>query len=495
VILAAAASAAGCRGPSDIGAGDGPDPAARRWNLVVVAMTNVRADITGATGSDRGATPVLDELAARGIAFRNAWSPAPWTLPAAASFMTSAFPFTHGVMAAHDRLDEGWATLAETLREAGYTTAAFTGGGHYNRRFGLEQGFDLYLDEVTYPRFAIMPGVDSGSPRAGAAFLGLDTTAGPAIQWLARASEPFFLFAQGFDAHCPFSPRPPFDRFSRGLDAPAGSRDTCFWTAGPTESIDLPGGRFLPARAGLGDRDVLLSPTDLAALFNAYLGEVAQADAALGRLLEALEVAGVSSRTVLLVMSEHGDMIGDHGRIMRSGPHVGTFYEAVIRVPVVLALPGGDLPRTIVEPIQLVDLLPSLLELLQVGDPQRGRREGRSLVPLIRGAASFHDSVAVAGSRCVSNVHPWEGESWSVAARDRTWKLIHDELRSPSDGSCLWEQTRLFHLGDDPSESRDLSQRHPEEVARLTAGLTARFGDIASFWRCRPPSPDAITHR
>src|SRR4029453_17634161 len=104
----------------------------------------LRADRVGFMGYDRPLTPTLDRLSRRGMVFDHCSSNEPWTLPSPASLFTSEFPFTHGARLDHRPLRPASATLAERLRNAGYRTAAFTGGGYISARFGLAQGFEIY---------------------------------------------------------------------------------------------------------------------------------------------------------------------------------------------------------------------------------------------------------------------------------------------------------------------------------------------------------------
>ena len=153
-------------------------------NLIVISLTNTRKDHIGLYGYERDTTPNIDEFFKSSLVFENAFSPASWTLPDAASFFTSLFPFSHGVMYRTQKaaVSNAILTLPEILRENGYATAAFTGGGDYNARYGLAQGFDTYIDESSYADFGILFSPPHFARRD--AYLPMEELIPLAIDWL-----------------------------------------------------------------------------------------------------------------------------------------------------------------------------------------------------------------------------------------------------------------------------------------------------------------------
>ncbi len=469
---------------------------AEGYNLVIVSLTNVRSDHVGLLGYPRDTTPHLDAFFASGMIFDRTIAPAPWTLPVAASLFTATFPFTHRVMDHNTALDDRFLTLAEALRQRGYATAALTGGGHYHRRYNLRQGFELYLDEENYADFGLSPRIEPGAAKP-LRFLGVEALMPAAMQWLDQAQEPFFLFLQGFDAHCPFSPSDRFaDRFGDPYDGDVDFR-SCLWNLGPGDPVERGGERQWPVRMWDGEeyREVLLRNGDVARMVALYDGEIAQADAALAPLLDRLERSGLTERSLVVFLSEHGDLFGEHGRFMRSGPHRGTFYQPVLSFPLAIRHPGVTERRRDSALVQTVDLLPTLLHLLAIPDPALAGRQGASLVPWLLGEGPEPNERVYAGSLYSPFQNPFfTGSSLAAAVRDREWKLIYEATcvaaemldAGNAEGRMPERNLELFHLAADPSETRDLYAREPARARALWDALFAKFG-LDLVLRCAVP--------
>jgi arylsulfatase A-like enzyme len=382
-------------------AGDLPTAAAgaaRGSSLLLVTLDTTRADRLGAYGAVASETPAFDALARSGWLFERAFTVAPVTLPAHVSMLTGLYPPSHGVRHnAEFRLAEGLPTLAEQLRGAGYATAAFVSSFVLDARYGLDRGFDVYDDEFAGPGGSVFP--SALLERRGSA------TVAAAIEWLRRqpAQRPVFLWVHLFDAHAPYEPPEPWR-----------SR----WSSRP------------------------------------YEGEIAAADAALGRLLAAIE----SRASVVVVAGDHGEGLGDH----RERTHGIFLYDETTRVPLVVRLPptAKAAPQRVGGLVSLVDLAPSLLHLL--GVPDRARRDGRNW--FAPAAASPDPEPAV----YLEALMPWIDYGWAplTALRGRDVKLI----RAP--------RPEFYDLAADPGERRDLAADPTKrrEMARWASRL-AEFGD------------------
>jgi arylsulfatase A-like enzyme len=280
--------------------GAGPRPP----NALLVTLDTTRADALGAYGAPAGTTPHLDALAAEGITFTAARTVAPLTLPAHASIMTGLYPPRHGL-----RDNELWAlpaeahTLAEAAAAAGFETAGFAAAAVLDRTFGLAQGFETWEE----PEPARAAG-DHGAE------LPAELVAERALAWLAARDprRPFFCWLHFYDAHRPLTAPESFVRQARG---------------------------------------------------NAYLAEVARADQALGRVLEALASSGELERTVIAVVGDHGEANGEHGE----GTHGSFVYDATLRVPLIVRLPdaarAGSTDAGVVSVVDLHATLAALLGL------------------------------------------------------------------------------------------------------------------------------------
>jgi arylsulfatase A-like enzyme/Tfp pilus assembly protein PilF len=312
---------AGC-GPSEI-----PPGALRGSNLLFVTIDTLRPDRLGAYGSEVGLTPNLDRLAAEGIVFEHALAHVPLTLPSHASLFTAKIPPTHGV---HDngtfRVGAEHETLALRLKDRGYATAAFVGAFVLDARFGLDRGFDLYDDYY-------------GEKRAFASFTELERPAEavlrPAEAWLSeRGGAPWFAWIHLFDPHAPYEAPEPFR--SRFASDPYGA-------------------------------------------------EVAYVDSSLGALLSRLRARGLLEKSLVVVVGDHGESLGEHGELTH-----GTFaYNATLSVPWILWANGLE-PSRFAPRVRLVDVAPTVLDLLGIEAPPG--IDGASLRSFLGAPTSYEPS-------------------------------------------------------------------------------------------------------
>lgn len=305
---------------------------AARPDVIVVTIDTLRADHVGAYGSKAGATPTLDALALRGILAQDAVVQVPMTRPSHASLMTGLLPFQHGIRDnASPPLARTVPTLASSFRAAGYATAAFIAAYPVSRGSGLDNGFEVFDDPFVAEAEGASGAADRNERPAGEV---LDA----ALAWLARPStRPRFVWIHIFEPHYPYEPPAPFAQ------------------------------RFKA---------------------NPYDGEVAAADAAVKRLLDAFPSG---SDRLVAVTSDHGEGLGDHGE----DEHHLFVYDSTLRVPLILA--GGDLPRgvRIKGQFRSIDLMPTLLDLAGVAPP---RVTGASRAANLRSGAVIPDNESYAES-------------------------------------------------------------------------------------------------
>jgi arylsulfatase A-like enzyme/Flp pilus assembly protein TadD len=336
----------------------------------------------------RGLTPAIDGLAARGVRFTHARSTVPLTLASHVSIMTGTLPPENGVRVNGVTLTAR-PTIAQAFHDAGYRTGAFVGAYVLDRRFGLAGGFDMYDDRVRRD--------PSGAPRLDAERRG-DIVAGAALQWLAGGrGKPFFAWIHFYDPHAPYNP--------------------------PQEFLAKAGG-------------------------NAYDGEVAFADAQVGRVLEWLRASGESERTVVAITGDHGEGLGDHGELT----HGMLAYDSTLRVPLVVTAPPGlegakaHSPGTANDtPVSLADLAGTLLHAAGVPVPT-GMREG----PLAGNSEAYAETE-------YPRTAGWHDVS--ALAFDR-WKLV------------LSSEAELYDVTADPGESRNLASQKPAVVEGARKRLT-----------------------
>jgi choline-sulfatase len=367
-------------------------------NILLITLDTTRADHLGAYGDARARTPHLDTLAAGGVLFEHAVAAAPITLPAHVSLLTGRYPFAHGVRNNGTfSLDDRAATLATVLHDRGYRTGAFVSAFVLDRRFGLARGFDRYDD-----------GVDQAATPGGEVERRGDRTAAAAAEWIAeQAGVPFFVWLHLYDPHDPYDPPSPY-------------------------------------REAFADR--------------LYDGEIAFDDAVVGRLLDRLRDLGLAASTIVAVVGDHGESLGEHDEIT----HAMFVYESAIRVPMLVSW-SGHLPagRRIRGVTRAIDLAPTLLDL--AGQPALVGAEGRTLARSIAGGERSSESAYS------ETYFPLLYMNWAPlrSIQDGRWKFI--DAPAPE----------LFDLETDPGERTNLASREPARAAALARALTQLTGGAA----------------
>jgi choline-sulfatase len=358
--------------------GSGPPSTNQQPNLLLITIDTLRADYLSCNGSKNVQTPHLDRLAGGGVNFTRARTAVPLTLPAHASIMTGTYPPIHGVRDnGAFRLPEDQVTLAEVLEGRGYETVAFIGAFVLDREFGIAKGFDVY-EEGAWGT------VDTTSSLA--AERNADAVYDAFSVWFnARsATTPFFAWIHLYDPHAPYTPPEPF-------------------------------------RTRFAD--------------NPYAGEIAYTDAVVGRIVGDLESRGLLDSTLVAVVGDHGEGLGEHGE----QTHSLLIYNSTIHVPMILHFSGRIPPGTTVGHLtRTIDLAPTILDYLGVSQPFG---QGASLRPLVDGGSP--DTAIVAYSE---SLYPSLNLGWS-------------ELRSLESSRyrfILAPRPELYDLMADPGERKNL---------------------------------------
>lgn len=361
-----------------------------RSPIVLVSIDTLRSDRLPAYGYARVATPALDRFRRESILFENAWSPCPMTLPSHLTMLTGLLPPEHGVRNNVGFRFDGTAHahLPGVLRAAGYATGAAVSSFVLRGETGLAGLFDAYEDSL--------------DPRRGEGFADQQrpgsVTVGFAKAWLdAHRSQPFFYFLHVYEPHVPWDPPEPF-------------------------------------RSRYGAT---------------YDGEVAAADAVVGELLDHLRATGLYDRALVVVTSDHGEGLGEHGEEQ----HSILLYREVLQVPLLVKLPGGARAGALVrEPVQLADLATTLATAVGVAFPPAGgsATSGRSLLANGPPRALYAETL-----------YPRLHLGWSDLRSlvDGRWHYLHGP------------RPELYDLARDPGETQDLAPRQPREVARLQTAL------------------------
>jgi arylsulfatase A-like enzyme len=416
-----------------------PEGQAPPRSLLLVVVDTLRADHTSAYGYARETTPQLERLAAEGARVSTVYAPTATTGPTHAALFTGRHPRSVGVRRNAVPLPEGFATLAEQLADAGLETAGIVSSFVLNRRFGFDRGFGMWDDQFDRERSTVghrrFEGhvLEEGFDRRAS-----DTT-DRALQWLAGVGgAPFFLFVHYFDPHEPYVPPAPYvRRFAVDADA---------------------------------------SPRVRAAVL--YDAEVSYTDAEIGRLLAGLDDLGLAGETLVAVTADHGEGLLDHGYLF----HDVFLYEEAVRVPLVLRGPGIPAGQVLSGPVSLVDLLPTLLDLLD--RPSPSGIAGRSFAPALAGGALPDAERPIVLERRVFSSDrvgtiPVRGEK--LAVREGRWKYIE----APEE-----KRRELYDLESDPGERVNLAQREPARAAALAERLVRWRRETPAIPPAAPVSPE-----
>jgi len=382
-------------------------------NILLITLDTVRADRIGAYGYTKGSTPVLDRLAREGVRFADATTQAPLTGPAHAALLTGLYPARIGVRDnATTPVPATVTTAAELFKGKGYRTGGFAGSFIVSAAYGFAQGFDTF--DADFPGF-------SDSQKLQVQRRG-DAVVDAALAWLgAGGVQPFFAWVHLYDAHAPYQPPPPFDA------------------------------RFAA------------SPYD---------GEIAYVDACIGRLIAALERTGRLDRTLIAVVSDHGESLGEHGE----QEHGMFLYEGALRIPWILRLPGGaHAGRTIAEQVRAIDLLPTLAALARVAVP---RGDGESLAAVIDGKPRREPPPSYA-----ETWYPKWHYGWSELASIRAEGRKYIDAPRPE----------LYDIRTDAAETRNLVDSRGALAGGLSAELKKIAGGFGAAALVAPPEPDAET--
>ncbi len=399
-------------------------------NVLLIVLDAARAEQFGAYGYGRATTPEIDRLAAEGLVFERAYTPAVYTLGAMSSVWTSQYPDRHHAEVSYaDRLPADRLTLAEVLSARGIHTVGFVANPMAGAAFGFERGFLEYKEVFTwYPEL--------GS-RA-------EVFARIVPPWLAKHREGrFFAYLHVREPHFPYDPPPPFpSRF------------------GPDSPLTVEQRRGRGWYQAINAEKARPTPDEVAHLVRLYDANLAYADQQVGILRRALEANGLWDRTVVIVTADHGEQLYEKGYIS----HSAQVYEQSTRVPLVLRIPGPEAPRgvRVRALVDLLDLAPTVLEVFGLADARAAREfQGRSLLPVALGAV---------GKPAVLSRTVWERPVYAL--RDDRYKLIY-ETRTGAQ--------QLFDLQQDPGEAHDrqgerslLAACYRQELQDWVARLSAR---------------------
>ena len=430
--------------------------------VVMVVADTLRADHLDAYGYARETAPFLAKMAREGALFRDCVAQATWTKASVPSILASMWPTSHGVARIPDRLPDAAATIAEGYRDAGYATLAFSSVMFTGKLTNLQQGFEE-LHEVASLQH---------SPPAKTA----DEYVDRLIEWLdRRRGGPAFVFLHVFDPHDPYEPAAEWagtwaDPARRAAHLAAQQAVRAHIEEPLRRRFVMPTRQELLA-AGLDPETFVGHDRDW------YDGSIRGMDAALERLHAALAACGLATSTTIALVADHGEEFLDHGRTF----HGQGVYGELAQVPLLLWRPGQVPAGSVIDAtVRTIDLAPTLLDLS--GIPAPARMQGRSLLPLLRGARGWVEFPAVVEkARTPGDVlAPPPQDAAAVAIVFEGWKLVRH-----LNGAAGGPEFELFDHRTDLLDQHDLAAENPAVVERLSLMLRA-WRDQALAERLRP---------
>ncbi|MFQ6104000.1 MAG: sulfatase-like hydrolase/transferase [Candidatus Glassbacteria bacterium] len=397
----------------------------KSWgNLILITLDTVRADRLHCYGYEKIETPTIDSLAADGVLFENAIAPAPITLPSHTTLLTGLYPNIHGVRENTTyRLSDKATTLAEILKDNGYSTGAVVGAFVLDSGYGLDQGFTYYDDDMYDPTsHDEMVLVSPEGNRLRMTKIS-ERTASPvtkkAVLWLRnRMDERFFLWVHYYDPHVPYRPPPPFS--TRYREDP-------------------------------------------------YSGEIAYVDYHLKSIIDELKNKKLLEKTLIVIAADHGESLGEHSE----QTHGVFIYESTVKVPLILhypeRLPKGVRVRSTVT---LADVVPTVLDLLEI--ECRANFNGISLVDVIDGRSGADRYVF-----CESML-PYLNYGWGkvFGLRNSSWKYIKAPI--PELYNISRDPTETNNLID---TEKDVAERLDVQLAEMISKSPVEEMDLAETAR------------
>lgn len=413
------------------------------YNLVFVSFDALQAAHVSSLGYPKKVTPTIDEMAKTGFNFTNNISVASWTVPASMSWFTGVYPSEHKLtnkfavfnppnnkLSNLKELSPDLVTLAEVLKESGYATGGFTGNAGVSGFFGYGQGFDQYFFEK-------------------GKFGSMGVSIPKAMEWLqANKDKKFFLFLHGYDCHGQNVPEEGFDY--RFVEKDYDKK----YTGSAAEQEAL-------REEGLEVGSTNLRDADVKFWRAIYDEKIQRTDEKFKGFLAELKKMGLLDKTIFVLTSDHGTEFYEHKRF----DHGFSLYDELIHVPLVIKLPGQKNGKVINDQITSLDIMPTLLDLLDVKMPEKAKTQlrGKSLIPALKGKPVAKDVYSETDYRQYTYKR-------SVISKEG-WKFIY----------TLENKGReLYNLKKDPKEQKNLVELEPKLAYELEQKLFAHFKSIGS---------------
>ncbi len=432
-------------------------------NIILLTIDTLRADRLGCYGCERPLTPNLDRLAQQGVRFTQAITGGSWTQAAFPVMMSSTYASMYG--GCLGALAGERPSPIQTISDNGYAAAGFSTSPLVSRAYGYHRGFRHFVDLVPDEKDPPLRGRKGGQRllrapaiHAIAKFFGRQTrpakiyaTAAEltdtACRWLDGIDAPFFAWLHYMDVHWPYHRE---ELLTEPADIAQAWRDLAH-----LHNANWYGAAITPQQR---DHYIQL-----------YEDALVYADAQIGRLLDYLEQSGKLDDTIIVVAADHGEEFLEHGRW---GHWEDNLHDEILKVPLILRLPGQNEPIIVEKQVRLLDLMPTLLDLCGCDAPDG--LEGTSLRPLweqelsfLRRQESKQMDTRLRGYDSLVSISEMWREAWHIiAVRTESFKYIWDSKQP--------DQPLLFDLQADPGETRNVLADHADIAAALHVHVDAR---------------------
>lgn len=423
---------------------EGSIHASKLPNILLITLNAVRADKLGVYGSRLNLTPNIDSIAQGGLVLDEFIAHSPWTRSSLASLFTSLYPSQHkaqkNMQSGLDHIIDTQAiTLAEILKAAGYYTCAYQSDSDAAKAYGFGRGFDTWYGTSLIDSRDNLP--YAPAERVCEAF----------NKWFSKRKErqePYFAWVNMMDAHMPYQPTTEYMKGIVDIDY-----------RGP---VQIPFSNYRLGRTGE------LTRRDRVFIESLYNAEVRKVDEGVGRIIRLLKEAREYDNTLIIITADHGEEFWDHGRKGILSPldehdwgfgHGHTLFDEQIHVPLIIRWPEAFGRKEKVTRIpglfRQVDFLPTLLDTLELRQPNGVKFEGTSVLAVLQDKVKDYKAPDVFIESVLYG-------SELKAIRTSRYKLIMDTAT---------KKCQLFDLRDDPAEQKDLAQKLPQKVEQLKARL------------------------
>ncbi len=400
-------------------------------NIILLTADACRPGNMSCYGYVRKTTPNIDRLAKDGVLFTNAFSQSAWTTPGLISIFTSLYPFTHNVEARGDSLNDNVLALPEILKKNGYAVPV------YQWLINIPNYQNLGFDVLDKEKFCFSR----------------DEELVKLIE--AYKERKFFIWYHYKSTHLPYNPVPPYDTMFQGEVVKSEIEESSGLALVKKKSVV----KYGTVEFKDGDRDKILS---------LYDGEIKRFDDYVGRLLEKLETSGLLNNTILIITSDHGEELLEHGFVGHASTSLNAkLYDELIRIPLIIWYPEKFKQKKIESYVQQIDIMPTLMDVIGLQIPDNF--QGHSLLPQIRGELEKFSSPVY----CQTNKGGYQSteEMKKIklrCIRTKEWKLI--STTSPEE--VIYE---LYNLINDPDEKVNVVKQYP----LIANGLKKKLQEIA----------------